>query len=220
LSKNHSETEEKLTQTILRLIKEHNPTDTNQLITLVIGELPLPREKITDHIIQLENEGKITLKQQPQPTPPNLSTYIKTKNALWYWTTITLAAVSTIMVFMVPENAYPIIYARYLLGTIFVWILPGYSFIKALFPTKVPVPTNSNELDLAERVALSIGMSLVLVIINGFILNYTPFGIRTNYVTLSLFTLTITFATAAIIREHETKLKENQPHIQNTSNGK
>jgi hypothetical protein len=203
LSKNQKETEEMLRQTIIKSIKENKPKNTEELIALVKEKLQLPEQKITDYIVQLENEGKIILKQQLQPGPQNFGTYVKTKSAFWYWITITLTVLATLTVFMIPENAYPIIYARYLLGSIFVWILPGYGFIKALFPTKVPIPTNSNELDQVERVALSIGMSLVLVIINGFILNYTPFGIRTISATLGLFALTITFATAGIIREFQ-----------------
>ena len=74
-------------------------------------------------------------------------------------------------------------------------------FIKALFPTK--------ELDNIERTALSVGMSLALVPITG-LLNYTPWGIRVTPVTLSLLALTITFATAAVIREfHLTRIREN-----------
>jgi len=209
LPKNRNKTEKRLTQTILKITKENKPKDTEHLISLVKEELQLPGQKIIDQIMQLENEGKIILKQQQQPTPQNFSAYIKTKKISWYWATIMLAAMSVISVFMVSENDYPLIYARYLLGTIFIWILPGYSFTKALFPNKVPIPTNKSELDSVERVALSIGMSLVLVILNGFILNYTPFGIRTNYVTLSLLALIITFATVAVIRQHVTQSAHN-----------
>ncbi len=51
------------------------------------------------------------------------------------------------------------------------------------------------------------GMSIALVPITGLILNYTPWGIRTTPVTLSLLALTTVFATAAIIREHQTMTK-------------
>jgi uncharacterized membrane protein len=97
------------------------------------------------------------------------------------------------------------VYVRHVLGTIFVLWLPGYTFIKALFPTKVPIQTSSEDLDKIERIALSIGLSLALVPIVGLLLNYTPWGIRLTPIVLSLFALTIIFATAAIIREHQTK---------------
>jgi uncharacterized membrane protein len=52
--------------------------------------------------------------------------------------------------------------------------LPGFTFIKALFPAEVPIKTSSENMDTIERVALSFGMSLALVPIVGLILNYTP----------------------------------------------
>jgi uncharacterized membrane protein len=103
-------------------------------------------------------------------------------------------------VFTIPENAYPLVYVRYLLGSIFVLGLPGYSFIKALFPTK--------ELDNIERIALSIGTSMALVPITLLLVNYTTWGIETSPVTLAILALTTVFATAGLLREHEAKLKE------------
>jgi len=66
----------------------------------------------------------------------------------------------------------------------------------------------AQDLDKIERTALSIGMSLALVPITGLLLNYTPWGIRLTPITISLLTLTFTFATAAIIREHQAQLKQ------------
>lgn len=96
------------------------------------------------------------------------------------------------------------------LGIIFVLYLPGYTFIKALFPAKAPIKTSSENLDTIERVALSFGMSLALVPIAGLILNYTPWGIRLAPIMLSLLFLTIAFATAAVIREHQAKTLNRQ----------
>ena len=98
-------------------------------------------------------------------------------------------------------------YIRYLLGSIFILWLPGYTFIKALFPTHVPIKTSSESLDTIERVVLSIGMSLALVPIVGLLLNYTPWGIRLAPVTLSLLGLSVTFATVAMIREQSEDAK-------------
>jgi len=99
------------------------------------------------------------------------------------------------------DSSPPIVYIRYLLGSIFILWLPGYTFIKALFPTQVPIKTSSESPDTIERVVLSIGMSLALVPIVGLLLNYTPWGIRLAPVTLSLLGLSVTFATVAMIRE-------------------
>jgi uncharacterized membrane protein len=86
-----------------------------------------------------------------------------------------------------------------------VLFLPGFTFIKALFPTSVPVKTSSDNMDTVERVALSLGISLALTPIVGLILNYTPWGITLTPITLSLLALTVVFTTAAILREHQTK---------------
>lgn len=104
------------------------------------------------------------------------------------------------LVFTVPENAYPIVYARYVLGSIFVLFLPGYSLIKALFPTR--------ELDNIERTALSIGMSLAPSPNNWTPTQLHTMGNKTHTNNPKPLALTTTFATTAIIREHQTKTSE------------
>lgn len=196
-----------LTQTIIQLIKDKKPKNVQQLVNLVTGENSVAEQKIVERIMQLQSQGKITLKELLTRHPQKLSTYLKTKEALWYWITLILIIVTTATVFTVPENVGPLVYVRYILGTIFVLWLPGYSFIKALFPTGATNKKSSGNIDSIERTALSIGLSLALVPIVGLLLNYTPWGIRLIPIVLSLLTLTTIFATAAIIREHQTKIK-------------
>jgi uncharacterized membrane protein len=99
---------------------------------------------------------------------------------------------------------------RYVLGTIFVLWLPGYTFIKALFPkeNQAQIKTTTN-LDTVERIALSIGLSLALVPLVGLLLNYTPWGIRLTPIVLSLLTLTTIFATVAVAREHQSRIRKS-----------
>jgi uncharacterized membrane protein len=52
-------------------------------------------------------------------------------------------------------------------------------------------------------------MSIALVPIIGLLLNYTPWGIRLTPIVLSLTALTIIFATAAIVREHQIGIKQD-----------
>jgi len=196
------QSENTMDQYILDVVMKNNPKTVNELVKLVQPKYPIPEKEILEHILHLQNQGKIALKNHQAPVTPLLRSYVFSTKANWYWTIIAVAAATALLVFTIPENAIPIVYARYLLGSIFVLFLPGYSLIKALFPTR--------ELDNIERTALSIGMSLALVPITGLLLNYTPWGIRVTPVTLSLLALTTVFATAAIIREHETKLKENK----------
>jgi hypothetical protein len=198
----NQEQEARLTQIIIELIQNKQPQNVQQLVNLVKEKTSLSEKIIVDHINLLQSQNKIRLNEQPQPLPQKLSTYIGTKKAYWYWTTLLLAIVTATIIFMFPEEVYPLVYIRYILGTIFVMWLPGYSFIKALFPIQVPIKTSSKNLDYIERIALSAGMNLALVPFTGLILNYTPWGIRVTPVTLSLLILIIVFATVAIVREY------------------
>jgi hypothetical protein len=185
----------------LQLVKKENPESVEQLQKLAKEKLSLADEEALKHIMQLINHEKIKLKESPKQTPQSLKAYIRSGEAYWFWTTISLTIATAITVFTVPEDAYPLVYVRYVLGSIFVLWLPGFTLIKALFPSK-------KEMDTIERIALSIGLSLAIVPIVGLLLNYTPWGIRLTPITLSLLALTLTFASAAIIREHQIKRSE------------
>jgi hypothetical protein len=200
-------------ETILEIIKVQKPETTPQLIQLIQEKTGLPEQKITQLLIELENQGKLHFDKKETPTPATLKQYVLSKKAAWYWITITLAAATAISVFTIPENEYPLVYLRSTLGTIFVLFLPGYSFIKMLFPSKLPFQTSSENMDNIERIAMSIGMSIALTPIVGLILNYTPWGIRLTPITLSLLALTLAFATAAVLRERQVRTESNQTTI-------
>ena len=138
---------------------------------------------------------------------PNLNIYIKTKDARWYWRTIILAIITIVVVYIIPENFYPLVYLRYVLGAIFILYLPGYTMIKTLFPAILPIEESGENLDKIERVVLSFGLSLVIVPIVGLFLNYTPWGIRLIPTILCLFVFSVIFASIALIREYQFKLK-------------
>lgn len=205
MSNNSAETE--LAQTIIKVIKEKKPQTVKQLASFVKERVSVGEREIVELILKLQCEGKITLEKPLKSTPQNLISYVKTGKASWYWITVTLAATTTFVVFTVPENSFPLAYIRYILGTIFVLWLPGYSVIKALFPTEEKNEKSSGNLDSILRAALSVGLSLALVPMVGLLLNYTPWGIRLTPIVLSLFALTTIFATVAIVREHRTKIK-------------
>ena len=62
--------------------------------------------------------------------------------------------------------------------------IPGYCLITALFP-------KNDDIDLIERMTLSMGLSIVIVPLIGLGLNFTPWGIRLDPIVISvtLFTL-------------------------------
>jgi len=199
--------EKELIQIIIRVINEEKPETVKQLAQRVREKSPFSEKEIIKTVLKLQSNGRIELGKHFPLTPPKITAYLKTEHALWYWATMATAIATVAAVFTIPEHFFPLVYIRYVLGSIFVLWLPGYTFIKALFPLEPPLKTSQRSLDTIERIALSLGMSLALVPIVGLMLNYTPWGIRLTPIVLSLLALTVIFATAAIIREHQAKSK-------------
>lgn len=188
---------------IIEILSNEHPKSVNQLIKLVQLKNDAPKQDIMDRILLLQEKGRIVLKDQ-LPLSFTLKDFVFSIHAYWYLAIIALAATTATLILSNLDRA-PIIggilmYARYLFGSVFVLFLPGYSFIKALFPVK--------EIDNVERSALSIGMSLAIVAINAIILNYTPWGISTTPITISLLGLTLALSTVAIVREHQALSKK------------
>lgn len=82
---------------------------------------------------------------------------------------------------------------RIILGLPFILFFPGYVLIAALFVKK-------KDLSSIERVALSFGLSVAIVPLIGLMLNYTPWGIRTTPVLISLFLFILLLSCVAIFR--------------------
>jgi len=89
---------------------------------------------------------------------------------------ILFVVVSSMFVVVPPLNGTPI---RAILGLLLVLFIPGYTLVCALFP-------KNDEMDGIERIALSIGLSICVVVLIGLALNFTPWGIRLGPILLSL----------------------------------
>ncbi len=182
---------------ILEFIERSNPSTVEEIIRNLVDDLDLSRETALHHIIDLEKEGKLILSPELKEIPEHFKDYIRSKHATWYWLTQLLVIATTIIVFTIPERAYPLSYIRYILGTIFMIFLPGYSLIKTLYPTR--------DIDEIERIGLSIGSSIAMVPLLGFLLNFTPWGIRLEPLTLGILFLTVILSTIGLLREHQEK---------------
>ena len=188
-------------------MKERNPKDVSELAALASEKTQLSNEKIIDQILRLEGEGKITLVKPPRADLTNLGVFLRTGDAYWYWISMILEVMTVFIVLLIPENSYPLAYARYLLGMIFILWLPGYSLTKAIFPTGPPIASSTKNLDMIERIALSIGLSLAIVPVVGLFLNYTSWGVRLIPLVIGLLGLTTIFATVGIVREYRSIIK-------------
>ena len=85
---------------------------------------------------------------------------------------------------------------RTLLGLPFILFIPGYFLIFALFPGK----KTEKGVDLIERIALSFGLSLAVVPLIGFLLNYTPWGITLESILSSVFLFILVTGLIAMYR--------------------
>jgi len=98
--------------------------------------------------------------------------------------------ITTVFILFTPFNETIF---RAVLGFPLIFFIPGYVCTSALF-------TRSQELDALERIALSIGLSICIVIFTGFLLNYTPFGIRVPSILFSLSAVTLIFTAVCAVR--------------------
>jgi uncharacterized membrane protein len=87
------------------------------------------------------------------------------------------------------------------LGLIFALFFPGYTLLAALFPKR-------GDLDGVQRLALSFGLSIAVVILMGLILNFTPWGISLYPVLVSLLAFIIVTAGVAWYRRRRLPQKE------------
>jgi hypothetical protein len=159
---------------LLEIVKESSPKDVKELLQLAEKNLGIPQKEILEHILILNDKEKLNLTK---------NNAVKTSGPSWLWIVVILALGAVASVIFIPENLFPYIYIRNVLGFILVIFLPGYSMTRALFP--------KGEIDNIERAALSIGLSLSIVTIIGIILNYTPMGIRPIPITIGLMGLTL-----------------------------
>jgi uncharacterized membrane protein len=148
----------------------------------------------------LRNEGKIALKKEPVATT-KLCAYLVSRKALWYWATLTFTAVTAALVLEVLGNVSAIVDVRIVLGTFFVLLMPGYALVRALFSARKP--------DAVERMGLSIGMSMALVSLDAFILNFTPWKITLTSIVWTLALLIIILATGAFLNELRHRVASN-----------
>ncbi|AEB12395.1 protein of unknown function DUF1616 [Marinithermus hydrothermalis DSM 14884] len=101
-----------------------------------------------------------------------------------------VALIAEVIALGFPEAYSPF---RVIVGGALVLFVPGYVLMVALFP-------RHHDLNGAERLAVSLGLSAALVPMAGLILNYTPAGIRLESLTMALSLLAALGALAAYLR--------------------
>jgi uncharacterized membrane protein len=120
----------------------------------------------------------------------------------WYPITLFLIIFAALAIILIPENALPIVYLRSSLAILLMMFLPGYSLMKAIFPSELSSKSTQAGVSILEFVILSIGLSTALTALVGLVLNYTSWGVRLTPITFNLTALTIILATLGLLREY------------------
>ena len=103
---------------------------------------------------------------------------------------IGFVVVAAVIITVPPLSSSPL---RVIVGFPLVLFIPGYLLVSTLFP-------RNDEIDAVERIALSIGLSICIVVFVGLCLNYTPWGIRLGTILLALSAFILVFTALSAYR--------------------
>ncbi|MGA9048005.1 MAG: DUF1616 domain-containing protein [Dehalococcoidia bacterium] len=112
---------------------------------------------------------------------------------------IILTAIAILMVALIPIAIFTSGPLRIILSFLCLFFFPGYSLLSALLPKQ-------DDLGIVERIALSLGASIATVPIIGFVLNFTPWGIRLIPVLVTVAAFTLIAAAIGFIRQQMTPI--------------
>jgi hypothetical protein len=130
------------------------------------------------------------------PNPPtSFLRYLLSLYSGWFWLVAVALVSMASTIYVLPQNP-PVSWFRVGFGLLTSLYLPGYTFIEALYPKE-------DELEELERFALGVGLSLALTPLVGFVLNYTPWGIRLDPITVAISLLTLVFGFVGVYRKYQ-----------------
>lgn len=193
---------EKLAEQILEIALKNNPQTVEELIRLVQEVSEASEEQIFSCVMKLQEKGKFTLElsMEKEEVPPSFARFLASTDALWYWTTVFSSSFLLIVIFLFGNNqTMPYILVRQILGGAFVILYPGFSFVKAIFPGR--------KMSYMEILVFSLAFSFSFTAIVGFMLNYTPLGVKVESTVSSLYALILLFSCVGIAMEYSKKRK-------------
>ena len=182
----------------LRYLEENDAVSVSQLHDALWGGDPflkdhaLLKAETADLVWQLVDQGKVELEYLPVSTFAEFLRHWERN--LWAYASFAFSLATILAIYAVPAST-PFVVLRWTLGSAFVLFIPGYVATGALFP-------NYGDLDSLVRFALSIGLSLALVGLDGLILNYTPWGIRLTPIVITLVILSLGLSGIALARHY------------------
>jgi uncharacterized membrane protein len=126
---------------------------------------------------QLEKENKVhVIKAQPK-----FNQFIKSPRELWFLIIFLITTINIISWYLIPEEESNFLWIRYIIGTLFIFIVPGASVAYFLKLDKT--------IGSLEKFIIIVIMSIAIAPAVGLVLNFTPWGVDpiVLLVVLSLF---------------------------------
>jgi uncharacterized membrane protein len=111
----------------------------------------------------------------------------------WFGFVVLFTFLTMLIVYVVSVDS-PVVIFRYVLGFVFVTVLPGYCLVNVLF-------LKGNKLDLIEETVLSVALSFGLAGLVGLFLGLSPIGINFASITFSLSAIVLVLAVVAFMRK-------------------
>lgn len=176
------------------LIENRHPATVGQLASILAEVEPFDEVSYVDTIKSMIKDGSLKLGRPSYEIYTPLDYLLYPTVSGWFWSVLALVCVATLIVYVVP-GLFPLGILRWVFGSILLF-LPGYATIRLLFPF--------SELHFYEKLALSGAVSLAIIPTVGFVLNFTPWGIRFLPILASLAAYTIVTVTAAASRSYFT----------------
>jgi len=137
--------------------------------SLKIRYASLTKADLANLVLELAEQEKISLADSPLTTT-SLGEYLQQwERNLWLYGSLAVSLGTALMAYA-SVSEFPFVALRWILGSVFVLFIPGYVAVEVLFPGDV-------DLNWIERLALSIGLSLALVPLVGFLLSYASLGV-------------------------------------------
>ena len=164
-----------LTKMVLETAQSLGQPSVSELVDSLVKEKGFKLKDATRAVYIEWKRGTLDLSETNPPS--SVANFLFNLESLWFWAVTGLVAVTMLVVFTV--DASWLLYARYVLGGIFVLFLPGYMLISVLY-------SRNEDLSGLERAALSIGLSLALAPLVALALNFTPWGIRLEPIMIAL----------------------------------
>ncbi len=148
----------------------------------------ISEEDFLNAINSLVRDDDIALEDDISPETSFSSYLARWELNVSLYAILMVCVLTLLAVYFLPEQ-FPLVAARWLLGSALVVLLPGYVSIEALFPKR--------EIDDLERLALSLGLSVAIVALIALVLNYTPWAIRLNSIVSAIVGYCVTIGVTA-----------------------